>query len=244
MSLTRADVASLLSTAARPPVTGSLDLTAEAEGTGLSPIALIGSLKGSGKIVLSNGRMTGLDSRSFDVITRAVDQGLPIETGRVSDVVGKSLEGGQLSLKSAESVMQISAGQLRLGNASAESKDAALSIAGTLDLTDGSMDSRLVLSGLDEAAGARPSIFVALKGPFAAPARSVDVSALTGWLTLRAVENQTKRLRAIENVPTQSRGRGVPNTKQAPALPAPIDIRPTPAPRSAGQPAASVRSQN
>jgi uncharacterized protein involved in outer membrane biogenesis len=244
MSLTRADVAALLSTAARPPVAGLLDLTAEAEGTGLSPIALIGSLKGSGKIVLSNGRMAGLDSRSFDVVTRAVDQGLPIETGRVSDLVGKSLEGGQLALKSAQSAIEIGAGQLRLSNASAESKDAALSIAGTLDLTDGSMDARLVLSGLDEAAGARPNIFVALKGPFAAPARSVDVSALTGWLTLRAVENQTKRLRAIENVPSPPRGRGVPNTKQAPALPAPIDIRPAPAPRSAGQPAASVRSQN
>src|SRR5262249_61920963 len=156
---------------------------------------------------------------------------------------GKSLEAGQLSLKSAESALQISAGQLRFGNASAESQDAALSIAGTLDLTDGSMDARLVLSGLDEAAGARPNIFVALKGPFAAPVRSVDVSALTGWLTLRAVENQTKRLRAIENVPSQPRGRGVPN-KQAPALPAPTDIRPAHAPRSAGQPATSVRSQN
>jgi len=119
-----------------------------------------------------------------------------------------------------------------------------LSIAGTLDLTDGSVDARLILSGSAEAAGARPNIFVALKGPLTAPARSVDVSALTGWLTLRAVENQTKRLRAIENIPAQPRGRGMPNTRQAPALPAPIDVRPAPAPRSAGQPAASVRSQN
>jgi large subunit ribosomal protein L24 len=244
ISLARADVATLLSTAARPPVTGSLDLTAETEGTGLSPIALVGSLKGAGKILLSNGQIAGLDSRSFEVVTRAVDQGLPIDTGRISVLVGKSLDGGQLSLKRVESTVQVSAGQLRLGDVSAESKDAALSIAGTLDLTDGSVDARLILSGSAEAAGARPNIFMALKGPLTAPARSVDVSALTGWLTLRAVENQTKRLRAIENVPTQPRGRGMPNTRQAPALPAPIDVRPAPAPRSAGQPAASVRSQN
>jgi AsmA-like protein len=158
--------------------------------------------------------------------------------------VGKFLDGGQLSLKRVESTIQISAGQLRLSDMSAESKDAALSIAGTLDLTDGSVDARLILSGSAEAAGARPNIFVSLKGPLTAPERSVDVSALTGWLTLRAVENQTKRLRAIENVPTQPRGRGMPNTRQAPALPAPIDVRPAPAPHSAGQPAASVRSQN
>ncbi len=112
-----------------------------------------------------------------------------------------------------------------------------------MGLTDGSIDARLMLSGSTEAAGARPSIFVALKGPLTAPMRSIDVSALTGWLTLRAVENQTKRLRAIEDAPSQPRGQGSPKTKQAPA-PAPIDIRPAPAPRRAGQPAASVRSQN
>ena len=243
MTVARANVATLLSAAGRPPMTGLLDLTVEAEGTGLSPIALIGSLKGSGKIVLSNGQVVGLDSRSFEVVTRAVDRGLPIENGRIADLVGKTLDGNQLSLKRAESELQISAGQIRLTKASTESKDASVSIAGTLDLTDGSMDARLVLSGTDEAAGARPNIFVVLKGPLTAPTRSVDVSALTGWLTLRAVENQTKRLRAIEAVPPQQpRGRGT--QKQAPALPAPIDIRPAPAPRSSGRPAASVRSQN
>ncbi len=240
ISLTNADAAALWPPAARR---GSLDLTAELEGTGLSPVALVGSLKGSGNIVLTDGQVVGLDPRTFDAVSRAVDHGLPIETGRISDLVGKSLE-GQLSLKRMESAMPITAGQLRLNNVAAESKDATLSVAGTLDLTDGSIDARLVLSGSTEAAGARPSIFVALKGPLTAPTRSIDVSALTGWLTLRAVENQTKRLRAIEDVPSQPRGQGSPKTKQAPALPAPIDIRPAPAPRRAGQPAASVRSQN
>jgi large subunit ribosomal protein L24 len=133
---------------------------------------------------------------------------------------------------------------LRLSNVSAETKDATLSVSGALDLTDGSLDARLVLSGSAEAAGARPAIFMALKGPLNAPSRSIDVSALTGWLTLRAVENQTKRLRAIENIPAQPSGRPVPKNMKAPNLPAPIDIRPAPAPRSAGQPAASFGSQN
>jgi large subunit ribosomal protein L24 len=244
ISVSGTDAAALLPEAARPPVSGSLDLTAEVEGTGLSPVALVGSLKGSGKIVLAGGRVAGLDPHAFDAVIRSVDQGAAIEPGRISGLVSKSLENGQLSLKRAEAQTHVTAGQLRLSDVSAESKDAALSVAGTLDLTDGSIDARLVLSGQAEAAGARPNIFVALKGPLTAPARAIDVSALTGWLTLRAVENQTKRLRAIENVPLQPQGRGTPKTKQAPALPAPIDIRPAPAPRNAGQPPASVRSQN
>ncbi|MGB7576578.1 MAG: AsmA family protein [Pseudolabrys sp.] len=242
--LAGADAAALWSSPARPPIRGSLGLTAEMSGAGLSPVALIGSLKGNGKIVLTNAQIAGLDPRTFDAVTRAVDQGLAIEPARISDLVGKSLDSGQLSIKRAESTISVNSGQIRLSDVSMDSKNATLSAAGTLDLTDGSIGARLALSGSTESAGARPSIFIALKGPLAAPTRTIDVTALTGWLTLRAVENQTKRLRAIENVPPQPRGRGTPKVKQAPALPAPIDITPAPAPRSAGPPAASVRSQN
>jgi uncharacterized protein involved in outer membrane biogenesis len=243
-SIIGANAVALFASPTKPPISGAVDLTADVIGTGLSPVALIGSLKGSGKAVLINGRIASLDPRAFDVVTRAVDQGLIIDNGRISDLAAKSLDAGQLSVKRAESVLQIASGQVRLTSVSVDSKDAPLSAVSTLDLTDGSLAARVDLSGLHEAAGARPKIFVSLNGPLTSPTRSIDASALTGWLTLRAVENQTKKLRAFENVPPQPQDRGMPKTKQAPALPAPIDIRPVPAPRSAGQPAPSVRSQN
>jgi large subunit ribosomal protein L24 len=142
--------------------------------------------------------------------------------------------------------MRVVEGQLRIDNVTVESSDAGLSAASTLDLTDGTMNARLTLTGHGTAAGARPEIFVSLKGPSNAPARSVDVSALTGWLTLRAVDDQTKRLRTMENASPQQRTRPAPKnqSQQAPALPAPVDIRPAPAPRNAGRPAASVGPQN
>ena len=207
-SLTGVDAASVLPSGARPPVSGTLDLSADLEGTGLSPVALIGSLQGSGKIALSDAQFAGLDSRAFDAVTRAVDQGLPIDAARISDVVSKALDSGELAVKRAEGTLAVSAGQIRLNKATAESADAALSLAGNLDLTDGSIDARLVLSGAHQAAGTRPDIFMALKGPLAAPARSIDVSALTGWLTLRAVENQARQLREIENAPSAAKTAG------------------------------------
>ena len=244
ISVTGANASELLSTTVQRPISGSMSLTAEVEGTGLSPVALVGSLKGSGKVELTDAQIAGLDPRAFDIVTRAVDQGgTPIEGGRISDLVSKSLDGGPLSLQRMEAAMRVNAGQLRIDNAAAKSKDAALSVAGTLDLTDGSIDTRLVLTGQNEAAGTRPDIFVALKGPLTAPTRSVDVSALVGWLTLRAVDDQAKRLRAIESTPSQQRARPTSKGKQAPALPAPINIRPAPAPRNAGRPA-SVGPQN
>jgi large subunit ribosomal protein L24 len=226
-------------------VTGSLGLSAEVEGTGLSPVALIGSLQGSGKLALTDAQFAGLDPRAFDAVTRAVDQGLAIDAARISDMVSKSLDSGQLAVKRAEGTIAVSAGQMRLRDVSADSKDAALLLSGNLDLTDGSLDARLVLSGLGQAAGARPDIFMALKGPVAAPARSIDVSALTGWLTLRAIENQSRQLREIENVQRQAKPQAPqPKSELAPVLPAPLDIKPLPVPGHSGQPAASVGPQN
>ena len=245
LSLAGVDAASLLPSSARPPVTGSLAFSADVEGTGLSPVALVGSLQGSGKLALVDAQFAGLDPRAFDAVTRAVDQGLAIDAARISDVVSKALDSGQLTVKHAEGTIAVSAGQVRLGNVTADSTDATLSLAGNLDLTDGSIDARLVLSGSGQAAGARPDIFMALKGPLAAPARNIDVSALTGWLTLRAVENQAKQLREIENAQRRAKPQAPqPKSELAPALPAPINVRPLPVPGRSGQPEASVGPQN
>jgi large subunit ribosomal protein L24 len=174
-----------------------------------------------------------------------VDQGLPIDAGRIAGVVSRALDSGQLSLQRAEGTIAISAGRLQLSNVTAEAKDAVLSLYGNLDLTDGTLDAHLVLSGLSQAAGARPDIFMALKGPLATPSRSVDVAALSGWLTLRAIENQAKRIQEIERAQRQPASQPpLPKSEQAPALPAPVEIRPAPAPGRQSQPAASVGPQN
>jgi len=229
IALTNVDATAVLPAGARPPVSGALDFSAETAGSGLSPVALIGSLQGAGKVTLSNGQFSGLDPRTFDAVTRAVDLGLPIDSTRIGDVVQKALDGGQLSIKRAEGTIAVSAGQMRLSNVTVDSKDAALSLSGNLDMTDGSIDARMVLSGSGRAAGARPDIFMALQGPAAASSRTIDVSALAGWLTLRAVENQTRQLRAIEGQAPRPVS-PAPKSEQAPALPAPIEIRPAPAP--------------
>ncbi len=208
LALTGVDAAGLLSSGARPAVTGTLALTGETEGTGLSPVALIGSLRGAGKITLTDGQFAGLDPRAFDAVTHAVDQGLAIDPPRISDVVSKALQSGRLAVKRTEATIAVSAGQVRLSKFSADSRDAQLSLAGNLDLTDGTIDARLVLAGMNEQAGSRPDIFMALKGPVTAPTRSIDISALTGWLTLRAVANQAKQLQEIERASPQPNAPG------------------------------------
>jgi large subunit ribosomal protein L24 len=269
-ALTGADAAALFASGARPSVSGKMGLSADVEGSGLSPVALIGSLKGSGAVTLADAQFAGLNPRAFDAVTRAVDQGVPIDNARIADIVRRALESGQLSVKQGQGTFAINAGQVRLGSVTADSNDATVSLSGNLDLIDGSIDARLVLSGAGDAAGARPDIFMALGGQLTAPARTIDVSALTGWLTLRSVENQAKRLRAIEHAapkpetpvpaaagtapPPSATPLAVPTVDPAsqsqqakervPALPPPLDVRPYPGPPRAVRPEASVGPQN
>jgi large subunit ribosomal protein L24 len=180
-----------------------LDLTLD--GSGLSPAALVGSLSGAGKVTLDRAQLAGLDPRAFDAVTRAVDQGVPIETARISNAVARALESGQLAVQHAEGELAVAAGQLRLRTARASGEDADVTMSGTLDLTSGALDGRLVLSGAALSAGTRPDIYMALKGTIEKPTRSIDVSALTGWLTLRAVDNEARKLKAAEEAAAKAR---------------------------------------
>jgi hypothetical protein len=145
--------------------------------------------------------MDRIDPAVFDALTRAVDAGLPIDAARVRTWIEKALPANALPVAKAEGAITINAGQARLSNLILRTQVADLSASGSLDLSEGVIDARLTLSGPQGTGGvanARPEIAIALKGPIAAPKRSIDVAALSTWLALRAVEQQSKKLEALE----------------------------------------------
>jgi large subunit ribosomal protein L24 len=183
-------------------VSGRLRLDLTAQGGGMSAVALIGSLEGSGTFTLENARFARLDPHVFDAVMRAVDQGLPIETNRLRDKAEAALKGGTFASERAEGAIAIAAGQVRLTNSVAGADGAELALNGSVGLTDGEIDARLTLSGAPASGGAestRPQIVILIKGPFDAPTRSLDVSSLASWLALRAVEQQSKKLDVLES---------------------------------------------
>ncbi len=202
VKLTGGNLAELLPGDGPPSLTGRLTLDVAAEGTGLSPIALIGSLGGSGTFMLENGRLARLDPAAFAAVIRAVDQGLPIDATRVRDRMDAALAGGALPITLVEGAITISAGQARLSNTMVRAENADLAVSGLLNLADGALDSRLILFGSAAGAAApsngRPEVVISLKGPIDAPKRTIDVAALASWLALRAVEQQSKKLDVLE----------------------------------------------
>ncbi len=228
-------------------LSGRLTLDVSVEGAGMSPIALINSLGGSGTFTLEKGRVVRLDPAAFDAVIRAVDQGLPIDATRVRDRMDAALGSGVLTFALAEGALAINAGQARLSNTTVRAQGADLAVSGSVNLADGGLDARLTLTGAagtGALASTRPEVAIALKGPSDAPKRSIEVAALTSWLALRAVEQQSKKLDLLEG---REPAPSAPPAKETAIQPAPSQdpptqpalIQPAPTQPEPSQPAAS-----
>jgi large subunit ribosomal protein L24 len=235
LALTDVDVAAVAPAEPRPVVTGRIGVVMEAEGNGLSPATLIGSLRGAGTVTLEAGQIGGLDPKAFDAVIRAVDRGVTIDGTKIGDLMEAGLQSGRLTVPRVDGAFSLNAGQARWGNVIAHGDGADLTISGVVDLSQGLVDARLMLSGQpDPSTQGRPDVFIALKGPLTAPKRTVDVAAVTGWLTLRAVERQSKRLESLQS----ERDAIVGTTPPATTRPAEPTVQPAPpiAPGDAAEP--------
>jgi len=243
-------------------LTGRIGVQVEAEGTGLTPKTLLGALAGNGVVTLESAEIARLDPEAFPAVMRAADQGLALNAAAIAEAMTALLDAGRLKVAAADGAITIGGGQVRLGTVIARAEGADLAMSGTLDLADNTLDVRMTLAGSRIATSAgRPEIAVVFKGPLAAPKRILDASALAGWLALRAVEEQAKRLEAIERQPRSTgespqapqsapatippagstsvpRARAITPAEakampreRAPPLPAPLDIKPAPIPR-------------
>lgn len=217
------------------PVSGRLGLKVEFEGNGRSPRALVGSLSGNGTVSIEGAKFAALDPGVFAQAMRAADQAAVLDAGKLAAVARQALDAGSLGVPHGDGVLTVTNGQVRMATMVARAEGAELIATGVIDIGSGQIDSRIVLTGDQPGnAAGRPEIAVTLRGPLSAPARAVDVSRLTGWLAFRAVEQQAKKLEAIE------RGR-VPSPQASPdhGTPAESGTR-TPRPRTIGTDAAAA----
>src|SRR5580692_72815 len=201
IALADADAATVLQTD-KKIIDARLTLKADFDSIGSSPAALVRAAHGSGAIALADGHIAGLDPAAFVAAMRAADQGTAIELAKIQPAVNAALASGRLAVPQGDATMTITDGKVGVANVTLPAQDgAALSFSGALDLNTGAVDARMTLTAPPPAHAlirTRPELAVALKGPLAAPARTLDVSALTGWLSLRAAELQTRRLESIE----------------------------------------------
>jgi AsmA family/AsmA-like C-terminal region len=184
-------------------IDGVLSAKLQGESQGLSPEGIVGAFHGGGTISLARAQFTGLSPAAFDAAMRVADQsGGTLDAGKIRAAVSAAMDNRKLAVPKADAEVTIAGGQMRIANAMLPAQDGAqLALDGALDLNAAAIDAQLTLS-VEPAAAAlirtRPELAVILKGPLAAPERKLDISALLGWLSLRAAEQQTRRLESLE----------------------------------------------
>ena len=186
IALVEADAATVLQTD-KKIIDARLTLKADFDSIGSSPAALVRAAHGSGAIALADAHIAGLDPAAFAAAMRAADQSTTIEACEDSarcKCCARWRPSGRAARQCNDDDHRRQGRSRQCDDAGARS--AALALAGGLDLNTGAVDARMTLAAPPPAHAlirTRPELAVALKGPLAAPARTLDVSALTGWLS-------------------------------------------------------------
>ena len=181
-------------------LSGRLSLEAAIDGSGRSPVALMGSLRGSGTFTAQDASIARLDPAAFATVIGSIDAGTPIEPAALRQRLDAALAAGSFGIPRLLGTVTIAGGVARLA-ATMPSQGSDLAVSADVDLGARLIDVTLSLTGpagLGPPEVGRPMIEIALRGPADGPARSLDTTALADWLSLRAIAVNAQRLQDAE----------------------------------------------
>jgi large subunit ribosomal protein L24 len=202
----------------------SLKMTLSSQGRSVE--ALTGALAGSGTVTLQSAGIAGLDPRAFDVAIRASDSGQATNDAKLRQIVDPVLTAGALSVASAQIPFTLRDGRLRVDATTLDASGARAIISGGYDIPADQADIRVSLTSTAVgSATSRPEIQLFAAGSPDTLSRSLDVSSLSSWLAVRAIDRETRRLDSIE------RGESPPAPSSAP--PSTAALPPSAAPDAA-----------
>jgi large subunit ribosomal protein L24 len=203
---------------------------------GRSASALSGAISGSGTVTVEYIRVAGLDPRVFDAAIRASDNGQATDDARLRQIIEPVLSGGALTVKSAQIPFSFVDGRLRVGATTLDGDGARAIVSGGYDIPADQADIRATLvSTAVSQASSRPELQLFVAGSPDALHRAVDVSSLSSWLAVRAIDRETRRLDSIERGEAPATSASLPSPgagaagSEAPAVDPPIAEVPAPA---------------
>ncbi|MGJ4943400.1 AsmA-like C-terminal region-containing protein [Bradyrhizobium sp. HKCCYLS1011] len=200
----------------------SAQMALASEGRSLQ--ALTSALSGNGTVTLDGASIPGLDPRAFDVALRAFDAGQITDDVKLRQIIEPPLTAGSLAVASAQIPFVIRDGRMRVSATTLEAKDARAIVSGGYDIPADQADIRAsLITTVIGNANSRPEIGLFAAGTPDGLSRSVDVTSLSSWLAVRAIDRETRRLDAI------ARGEMPPPYPPSTAsLPGPSDAGPAP----------------
>lgn len=202
IAVTNADLSSLVWQRDGTPVaTGSLDASLELAGQGRSVAATVATLAGNGSFAIRGGTVAAVDPAAFTETLEIADTGLKLDEPSIRRVFEDRLAAGRLVFGDLSGSVTVANGVLRLPSLVVPTPDVEVRGTATVDLPARTLDADWTLSadpGERAMKGVYPAASVRFSGPIAEPQRTVDVTPLVAYLTLRESEREARRVEALQ----------------------------------------------
>lgn len=185
-----------------PLATGRFGLAMNAEASGKSIADLAANASGSGEMKLGETHVRGLNLSVMPPLLSATDQIQgDITAAKVLPIVQTLLNNGEAVLPATSIPFNISAGVVRATNIIAGNDLAKLSGNAEISLPDERMRGSLGIdfkAGAEAQSGAEPALRLDFAGPLSAPGRTMDITDVTSFLSVRAFERERRRVERLQ----------------------------------------------
>ncbi|GAC1040678.1 AsmA family protein [Rhizobium sp. No.120] len=185
-----------------PLATGRFGLAMNAEASGKSIADLAANASGSGEIKLGETHVRGLNLSILPPLLSATDQVQgDVTAAKVLPIVQTLLNNGEAALPATSIPFNISAGVVRATNIAASNDLAKLSGNAEISLPDERMRGSLGIdfnAGAEAQSGAEPALRLDFAGPLSAPGRTMDITDVTSFLSVRAFERERRRVERLQ----------------------------------------------
>ncbi|MBB4272708.1 uncharacterized protein involved in outer membrane biogenesis [Rhizobium mongolense] len=186
-----------------PVANGKFGLSLGMEASGKTMTDLVSSLTGSGELRLGETTVRGLNLAILPPLLAATDPMQDqLNAGKIHPIVETLLNNGEAKLPPTGIPFNITDGVLRVQNVTVANELAKVTGNAQLSLPQERINASLNITlnpGEEALAGAEPALRLNYSGLLASPGRTMDVTDLAGYLSLRAFERERRRVERLQS---------------------------------------------
>lgn len=183
-------------------LTGSGDFDYSLEGQGRSLDGVLADLSGSGTLAARDLVLSGIRSDALGQILAAADADkFEVSTKSVEPLAVQAVLAGETLPGEISGAFSVQAGTVETRNLTAALPQGRLAADASINLASGIASVLLTLAmdgGKDALSGAEPAVGIRLEGVAGAMQRTIDTTALEGFLSLRAFEREQRRVDMLQ----------------------------------------------
>lgn len=185
-----------------PLLAGKIDIAGNLEGTGSTLRDVVGSMNGGGLYKLSQTSINPFNPNIiFDVFESADKDGFDLSSEAISVEIEKLISVGEFELKDVAIPFTVTGGIQRISSITVEDESFDITGAGRIDLVKKTVSSSIDIlynAGLEAQTGATPEITLEYEGALNAPVRSINATAMSNFLSIRAYERERRRVELLQ----------------------------------------------